>query len=143
PTTGGISKNGVKTKLESSKPTTCCRKSSDQPKASCGPPTSQTFFILVKTLHRNKVEKTSLILIPASGSQTTIITEWIIPCKQKKSFPTTGSNNRPKTCGPKSSAKNPPITEEGKKSFCIHFTRMRIHFPIKRKTPKYNKPKPI
>src|SRR5699024_71950 len=143
PTNGGIPKNGVKTKIESSNPTTYCPQPSDQPKASCGPPTSQTFFILGKTLPKNKVAKTTLIIITASGSQTSIMSEGIIPSDQKESFPTTGSNNRPKTCGPKSSAKNPPITEEGKKSFCIHFTRMRIHFPIKRKTPKYNKPKPI
>src|SRR5699024_11732535 len=89
------------------------------------------------------VQTCALPIFPASGSQTSIISEGIIPSDQKESFPTTGSNNRPKPCGPKSRAKNPPITEEGKKSFCIHFTRMRIHFPIKRKTPKYNNPKPI
>src|SRR5699024_12478792 len=116
---------------------------SDQPKASCGPPTSQTFFILGKTLPKNKVAKTTLIIIPGSGSQTSIISEGIIPSDRKESFPTTGANNRPKTCGPKSSAKNPPIKDEAKKSFCIHFTQIRIHFTIQTKSPKHNKPIPI
>src|SRR5699024_12584275 len=122
--------------------TTYCPQPSDQPKASCGPPTSQTFFILGKTLPKNKVAKTTLIIIPARGSQTSIMSEGLITSDQKESFPTTGSSNRPKTCGPTSSAKNPTITEEGKKSFCIHFTRMRIHVPIKCKTTNSQNRKP-
>src|SRR5699024_7365633 len=105
----------------------------------------QIFFILGILVPKNKVAKTTLIIRPGNSDQTSSTSSGMIPFTKKESLETISkyANILPKTCGPKIKATNPPIIDDGKKIFCVHFTLTRIHLPISKKTPRKSSVKPI
>lgn len=137
PTIGSAANRGTRTSAASRSPTTYCPDPKATPRASCGPTSAAARFGVGSSWPRNIVANTTEMSRPGRTRQVSRIQVVNTPASLKPP-PTSW----PRTCGPRSRIRAPPMIELGRKSRWTHPTRTRITFPIRRNAPRTSNENP-